>query len=450
MRKETRFTEGKILGPLMAFALPVLFALFLQAMYGAVDLLVAGKFAAPEDVSAVSTGSQIMLTLGNLVSSLAMGTTVYFGQQLGMGNAKRGGEIIGASIALFLAVGVLLSLSVPFFAVDIARTMNAPDAAFSRTVSYIRICGGGMMAIVAYNLIGSIFRGMGDSTTPLLTVGIACVCNVIGDLILIALFHLGAAGAALATVMAQLVSVLCSLVFISRQKYPFDFHRSMVRFAGGIIKQVLKLGIPIAFQDLLVGLSFLVIQAVVNALGVTASSGVGVAEKVCGFIMLVPIAFEQSISAFAAQNIGAGKADRALRALRSAVTVSFVFGVSMSLLSFFGGISLCGIFAKDAEIINAGAEYLKAYAIDCLLTCFLFCFIGFYNGLGTTRFVMVQGIAGAFCVRIPVCLFMSRWEPVTLFHIGLSTPCSTVAQIVLCFLWMAWIRKRTRLLTPEV
>ena len=175
MRTETSFTQGKILKPLMAFALPVLFALFLQAMYGAVDLFIVGKFAAPEDVSAVSTGSQIMLTLGNIVSSLAMGTTVYFGHQIGMGNAKRGGEIIGASIALFLTVGAVLSLFIPFFAAEIARIMNAPDAAFARTVLYIQICGGGMIAIVAYNLIGSVFRGMGDSKTPLLTVGIACI-----------------------------------------------------------------------------------------------------------------------------------------------------------------------------------------------------------------------------------------------------------------------------------
>ena len=450
MQREKHFTEGKILGPLMAFALPVLFALFLQAMYGAVDLLVVGRFATPEDVSAVSTGSQIMLTLSNLVSSLAMGTTVYFGQQIGMGNAKRGGEIIGASIALFLSIGVALSVIVPFFAVEIAESMNAPDSALSQTVAYIRICGGGMIAIVAYNLIGSIFRGMGDSTTPLLTVCIACVCNVAGDFLLIALLRLGAAGAAIATVSAQLISVVCSLLFIARRDYPFTFQRRMIRFAGGIIRQVLKLGIPIAFQDLLVGFSFLVIQAVVNALGVTASAGVGVAEKVCGFIMLVPAAFMQSISAFVAQNIGAGKPDRAVKALKSAVAVSFVFGVGMCLLSFFGGNVLCGIFAKDAAIITAGAEYLKAYAIDCLLTCFLFCFIGFYNGLGTTRFVMAQGIAGAFCVRIPVCLLMSRWEPVTLFHIGLSTPCSTVAQIALCFLWLAWVRKKTPLLTPDV
>ena len=449
MRKEGNFTEGAILGPLMRFALPVMFALFLQAMYGAVDLFVVGKFAAPEDVSAVSTGSQITLTLGNLISSLAMGTTVYLGHQIGMGNAKRGGEIIGASVALFMAIGAALSVTLPFCAEGISSAMNAPEEAFAQTTAYVRICGGGMIAIVAYNLLGSVFRGMGDSSTPLLTVCIACLCNIVGDFLLIAGLHLGAAGAAVATVAAQLASVAASLLIIARRKFPFDFRRSMIRFEGTVVRQVLKLGVPIAFQDLLVGFSFLVIQAIVNALGVTASAGVGVSEKVCGFIMLVPAAFMQSISAFVAQNIGAGKPNRALAALRASVAVSFAFGVTMFLLSFFGGHILCGAFAKDAEIIGAGAEYLRAYAIDCLLTCFLFCFIGFYNGLGTTRFVMVQGIFGAFCVRIPVCLLMSRREPVTLFHIGLSTPCSTAAQIALCFLWLAWVRQRTPYLSAS-
>ena len=192
------FTKGKIIGPLMLFAMPVMFALFLQAMYGAIDLLIVGKYAAPEDVSAVSTGSQIMLTLGNLITSMAMGTTIYFGQQIGMGNAKQGGKIIGASIALFATLGCILSVLIPIFSVQISSVMQAPKDAFSQTVWYIRICGGGMLAIVFYNLIGAIFRSMGDSKTPLITVAIACVCNIAGDLILIAGFHLGAKGAAIA------------------------------------------------------------------------------------------------------------------------------------------------------------------------------------------------------------------------------------------------------------
>ena len=192
------------------------------------------------------------------------------------------------------------------------------------------------------------------------------------------------------------------------------------------------------------GVSFLVIQAIVNTLGVTASAGVGVAEKVCGFIMLVPAAFMQSISAFVAQNVGAGRMDRAHKALKGAIGVSFMFGLSMFLISFFRGSILTGLFAKDQEVILAGAEYLKSYAIDCLFTCFLFCFIGFYNGCGNTSFVMAQGIIGAFAVRIPVCFLMSKWEPVKLFHIGLATPCSTVVQIVLCFGFLFYLSRKNR------
>ena len=433
MNKQHNFTEGRIIGPLMRFAIPVMFALFLQAMYGAVDLFVVGKFALPVDVSAVSTGSMLMMTIGNIITSMAMGTTVYFGQQIGMGNTRRGGEIIGASIALFLTLGLIISVTVPFCSENLAAIMQAPADAFEKTAGYMRICGGGMIAIVAYNLIGAIFRGMGDSATPLLTVGLACIANIIGDLILIAGFGLGASGAAIATVGAQVFSVICSLFIISRREFPFEFSIKMVHYNGEIIKRVLRLGFPIALQDFLVGISFLVVQAIVNTLGVTASAGIGVAEKVCGFIMLVPLAFMQSISAFVAQNVGAGKLDRARKALRSAIAVSFIFGFSMFVFAFFRGTILTGLFARDNAVILAGAEYLKAYAVDCLFTCFLFCFIGFYNGLGLTRFVMAQGVIGAFLVRIPVCILMSRWEPVTLFHIGLATPCSTVVQIIMCF-----------------
>ena len=440
MNTEKNFTEGKILGPLMKFALPVMFAMFLQAMYGAVDLFVVGQFATPEDVSAVSTGSQIMLTLGNLIISLAMGTTIYFGQQIGMGNAKKGGAIIGASIALFALIGVALSVLIPIFAEGIATIMKAPEDAFSQTIDYIRICGAGMLAIVSYNLIGAIFRSMGDSKTPLMTVAIACGFNIAGDLLLIAVFILGAMGAAIATVSAQLLSVLFSLIIIRKKQFSFVFSMKMIRFDKEIIGMVLKLGFPIALQDFLVGISFLVLQAIVNTLGVNASAGVGLAQKVCGFIMLVPASFMQSISAFVAQNIGAGKMDRALKALKSSIAVSFIFGVTMFVLAFFKGDLLTGLFAKDSDVIMAGAEYLQAYAIDCLFTCFLFCFIGFYNGRGNTTFVMVQGLIGAFAVRIPVSLIMCNWEPVSLFHIGLATPCSTIVQILLCFGFYAFLK----------
>lgn len=442
MERRIDFTEGKIVIPFLRFAGPVLMALFLQAMYGAVDLLIVGKFASSADVSAVSTGSQIMHTITNLISSMCMGMTIILGQKIGEKKASEGGRIIGSGLLMFLIIGILLTIVLPLSAPELAVIMHAPREAFELTVRYIRICGAGAIIIIIYNLIGGVFRGIGDSNTPLVTVLIACIFNIFGDLVLVAGFNLGTEGAAIATVAAQLISVVISWILISKKTLPFEFHRNFIKWNGKIVKRILLLGTPIALQELLVGISFLVILAIVNAIGLKESAGIGVAEKVCAFIMLVPASFMQSMSAFVAQNRGAGKLDRAIKGFKSAVVISFSFGIVMFYIAFFHGDILSGIFSKDTGVILASADYLKSYAIDCMLTCFLFCFIGFYNGMGCTSFVMIQGIIGAFLVRVPVSFLMSKWEPVSLFHIGLATPCSTIIQIILCFGYLWIIKKR--------
>lgn len=397
MEKGTSFTEGKILKPLILFALPVLFALFLQAMYGAVDLMIVGKFASSADVSAVSTGSQIMMTLTSLVSSFAMGTTILLGQQIGCGERKEGGKTVGTAIVMFTGIAIVMTVILVAFAPQICNIMNAPAEAFDRTVLYVRICGGGMLVIIAYNLIGCIFRGMGDSRTPLLTVAIACVCNIAGDLLLCAGLQMGTGGAAIATVFAQVVSVVVSFGVICKKELPFELKRSDVRIHGRLLRKMAGLGAPIALQDLLVSISFLIILAIVNSMGVTASAGVG---------------------------------------------VSFAIGVFMFSLSFFHGDVLAGIFSSDASVIAAAADYLRSYAIDCMLTAIFFCYIGFYNGIGRTKFVMMQGIIGAFGVRVPVSYLMSRRANASLFDIGLATPCSSAVQILLCVGFMLYLKKK--------
>ncbi len=440
--KNNDFTNGAILPKLLKFMLPVLFAMFLQAMYGAVDLFVVGQFSSNADVSGVSTGSQIILTLTNLIVSFAMGITVAVGQKIGQKRPDEAAGVIGTGLIIFAAIGVAFTVISTAAAVPLARVMSAPEAAFDITVDYIRICGAGFIVITAYNLLGSIFRGLGDSKTPLIAVGIACVFNIIGDLIFVAVFGMGAAGAALATVIAQLISVVISLIIIRRVKLPFKFTRKDIRFNPPFAGKIVTIGAPIALQEFLVGISFLVLLAIVNQLGLTQSAGVGVAEKVCAFIMLVPSAFMQSMSSFVAQNLGAGKPDRAVKALRDGIAVSFLFGAAMFALTFFRGDLLAGIFSKDAAAVADAWSYLKAYAIDCLLTCFLFCFIGYYNGIQKTKFVMLQGICGAFCVRIPVALLMQKIGNGSLFLIGLATPCSTVVQITMCFIAFFIFRKK--------
>mgnify|MGYP004729825603 FL=1 len=436
------FTQGKILKPLIMFAFPVLCALFLQAMYGAVDLLIVGKFASSADVSAVSTGSQIMMTITNLVSSFAMGTTILLGQQIGCGERKNGGRTVGTGIVMFTVIAVIMTVLLVIFAPQVSSLMNAPKEAFEKTVGYVRICGGGMLVIIAYNLIGCIFRGLGDSRTPLLTVAIACVCNIAGDLLLCAVFHMGTEGAAIATVFAQVVSVVISFCVIRKIELPFELKKTDIRIHGYTLKKMAGLGAPIALQDLLVNISFLIILAIVNSMGVIASAGVGVAEKVCAFIMLISSAFMQSMSAFVAQNYGAGRMDRAKKALYYGAGVSFIIGVGMFFLSYFHGDILAGIFSSAPDVIQAAADYLKAYGIDCMLTAIFFCYIGFYNGIGKTKFVMLQGIIGAFCVRVPVSYFMSRQPNPSLFHIGLATPLSSCLQLLLCVGYMRYLKKK--------
>ncbi len=441
---KNNFTEGPILGPLIKFAFPVLLALVLQAMYGAVDLLVVGQFGSSADVSAVSTGSQLMTTITGMISAFSMGATILLGQQIGMGKGKEGGKTIGSSILLFTIVGLFITAFTVIGAEMLATVLHAPAEAYGKTVNYIRICGAGSLVIIFYNLIGSVFRGIGDSKTPLITVAIACAINIVGDLVFCAGFGMGTEGAAFATVLAQASSVVISFLMIRKKKLSFAFSKKDIRFNSGIIKQVVIFGAPVALQELLVGISFLVIASLVNGLGLIPSAGVGVAEKVCMFIMLVPSAFMQSLAAIVAQNFGAKKYDRAYKTLRIAILLSVVAGVIMAYLSFFHGDMLAGIFSKEPEVIAAGAEYLKAYAIDCLLTAFLFCFIGFYNGIGKTNFVMLQGLCGAFLVRVPLSFLFSKMEPISLFRIGLATPSSTIVQIILCLTFLLYVRKKLK------
>lgn len=438
MNNNKSFTSGGVLKSLIVFAVPVFAALFLQSLYGGVDLLIVGQFAETADVSGVATGSLLMHTVTMVITGLSMGITVYVGQKIGERNNEEAGKAIGAGIVLFILMGIIFSAVLVVYTKGFTNLLHAPKEAYLQTCRYIMVCGMGTIFIGFYNLLGAIFRGIGDSKTPLFTVLVACIFNIAFDLIFVAVLGLGSMGAALATVIAQAVSVFISIMVIIKKTLSFTFKKEYIRFNKRIILKELRLGTPIALQDLLVGISFLVIQTVVNSIDVTASAGVGVAEKVCGFIMLVPSAFSQSMSAFVAQNIGAGLKDRALKALKYCILTSLAVAVVIGSFTFFKGNILANIFVKDAEVIIQAHDYLKAYAVDTLFTAILFCYIGYYNGCGNTFFVMLQGIIGAFCIRVPVVFLMSSLPNTTLFYIGLATPASSVFQIVLCVVFMLY------------
>lgn len=438
---ENQLTTGNVWKKLILFAIPVFGANLLQALYGTVDLIIVGQFASKAAVSAVSTGSMTMQTITGVVIGLTMGCTVLLGQNIGKEDYKSASRTIASSVILFLGVGIILSILVALFSHSISTIMNAPEEALQYTSDYIRICGMGSICIVLFNFISGMFRGIGDSKTPLILVGVACAVNIFGDLFLVGNLSMGASGAALATVLAQFVSVVCAVVLIKKRGFGFRVEKEFLKPAKKETIRVLKYGLPIAAQELLTGISFMVILAILNTFGLVASAGVGIAEKICGLMFIVPGAIMSAVSVFSAQNMGAGKLDRARESMYAGMAITFVVGLVMFAISFFNGVYISGFFSNDMDVCLASADYLKSYSIDCVLVGFNFCMMGYLNGLGRTGFVALQGILSTFLVRIPVSYFMSKIAGVTLFQIGFATPLASVFGIVITILYLKRIKK---------
>ncbi len=436
-KKVSSFTEGSIGGALIRFALPVLGALILQAAYGAVDLLVVGQFGDASGIAAVGTGSAFMQMVTFVITSLAMGSTVIIGQHLGEKKPEEAGNAVGTTIVLFAVLGIVLTVLLEVSAGSLMSLMQVPEASFDKAVMYVRICSGGILVIIAYNVISGILRGVGNASLPFLFVGIACVVNIAADLLFVAVFQMDSAGAALATVLAQSVSVILSVAVLRRQNLPVSFSRGQCRVYAGEIRKILGVGVPIALQELTVQISFLVINTIVNQMGLMQSAGYGVSQKIVSFIMLVPSSVMQSVSAFVAQNTGAGQRERAVKGFFTAMAAGCAVGIVIFLMGFFGGGLLSSLFTGDAEVIAQSADYLRRFSVECILTCVLFSSIGYFNGCGKSIPVMIQGITSAFLVRIPVSVLMAGLPGASLMMVGLATPVTTVYGIVffaVCFL----------------
>lgn len=440
------FTQGKIVPKLLKFMIPILGSLILQAMYGAVDILVVGQFGTTAGISGVSTGSSIVNLVTFTITGLSMGITVIMGRYLGEKKKEKVGQLVGGAIFLFLILSVILAVIMLVFARPLAILMQAPEEAVDLTVLYVRICGGGIFFIIAYNVISSISRGIGDSKMPLVFVGIACVVNILCDLLFIAVFHWNVAGAALATVLAQAVSVLLSVIIIIKRNPPFTMKWEYIRFSKEIGSFV-RVGAPIAFQEVLTQLSFLALCAFINRLGLEASSGYGVANKIVNFIMLVPAALMQSMASFVAQNVGAGQEQRAKKAMAVGMGIGGGIGIFIAYFAFFHGDLLAMIFSGDASVIVCAAAYLKGFALEAIATAFLFSFVGYYNGHQRTLFVMLQGLAQTFIVRLPMSYVMSVQPNASLTMIGLAAPCATVFGIVINLTYYIILNRRQKQLT---
>ena len=441
MSNTADFTQGSILKKLCRFMLPVLGALILQAAYGAVDLLVVGRFGSTSGLSAVSTGSQVLNLVTFVVTQLAMGVTVLIARYIGEKREKEIGAVLGGAAVVFTILAGCLFVLLVLFARPISVLMQAPQEALALTASYVRICGCGILFIVAYNVLSAVFRGLGDSRSPLLFVLVACLVNVAGDLVLVAGLHLDAAGAALATVLAQAVSVGCALAILRRKKLPFTFRKSDVRL-NEQCRRFLAIGLPLALQEFLTQLSFLALCAFVNRLGLAASSGYGVASKIVSFVMLVPSALMQSMASFVAQNIGAGNVKRAKKSMFTGIAVGVAFGIVIFALVLRKGDVLAGLFSTDAEVVRRGFEYLRGFAPETIVTAVLFSMVGYFNGSNQTLWVMIQGLIQTLLVRLPLAYYMSIQPNASLTKIGISAPVATVVGIVLNIGFFLYLNRR--------
>ena len=448
-----QLVQGNLLKAMMRFSIPYLIACFLQTFYGMADLFITGQFNPAAAVSAVAIGSQVMHMLTVIIVGLAMGSTVCISRSLGARDDKSAEKYIGISVVIFgifaLAATVLLQLGTN----GIVGVLSTPPESVAQARSYLRICFAGVPFITAYNVISSIFRGMGDTKRPMIFVAIAGVINIGLDILLIGPFKMGAAGAALATVIAQAISVVLALRSMKRQMFGLALHREDLHPERRSAGQLLRIGVPIACQDGLIQISFLIITAIANSRGVNVAAAVGIVEKIISFLFLVPSAMLSTVSALAARNAGAGIHERGRQVLRYGCLICIAFGSAVFILCQFLSPQILSLFVKnEPEVVRLGAQYLRTYSLDCVFAGIHFCFSGYFSAYGKAMYSFFHNITSIVLVRIPGAWAASVFFPATLYPMGLAAPLGSALSALIC-VWlyrkMSLLNKKDRLETGE-
>lgn len=439
--KELDLTQGSVPKVLLRFAMPFLIANVLQALYGGADLFVVGQYDDAASVAGVAIGSQVMQTITGIILGLTTGTTILIAMGTGTKDDRKVAATIGTSVYFFTVTGIILTLVMVLFHRPIAALMHTPEEAMADTLHYILICSAGIPFIMGYNVVCGILRGLGDSKSPLYFVGLACIINIGADFLLVGGFGMRAAGAAIATVLSQGISFLTALWFLHRRGFHFEFTRRDIRFHKDLSRRIVTLGAPIALQDALINVSFLIITVIVNQMGVIASASLGVVEKIIIFAMLPPTAMAAAVATMTAQNYGAGLIQRMSRCLYSGIGISLVFGVSVCVYSQFLPETLTGIFTNDPAVIEMAAGYLRGYSIDCVMVSFVFCINSYFSGQGNSWFPMIHSMIATFLFRIPLSYLCGQLDPTDLVLMGYAPPLSTIVSLLICF-W--YLRRNNR------
>ena len=440
---EKNLTNGSVLKNIAYFSLPYLLSYFLQTLYGLADLFIIGQFEGVASTTAVSIGSQVMHMLTVMIVGLAMGSTVCIGQAVGAGDKKHASAAIGNTVTLFMLLSVVITALLLALVRPIVSVMSTPAEAADGTRAYLTICFIGIPFITAYNIISSIFRGLGDSKSPMIFIAVACAANIALDYIFIGAMGLGPAGAALGTTLSQAISVVFSLVVILRRKSGISLERRDLHPQRDTMGRLLRIGVPVAAQDGLIQIAFIVITVIANRRGLDAAAAVGIVEKIISFVFLVPSSMLSTVSALCAQNIGAGKQARAEQTLRYAVIIAVSFGIIIALLTQFISEQAVGLFTPDVIVITLGGQYLRGYIWDALFAGIHFCFSGYFCACGRSEISFIHNISAIALVRIPGVYLTSKLFPDTLFPMGLATAAGSLLSVIICVIAFALLKKHS-------
>lgn len=441
---EKNLTRGSVLKTLISFSLPFLLSYFLQTLYGMADLFIVGQFNGVESTTAVSIGSQVMHMVTVMIVGLAMGSTVMISKAIGAGEQEKASAAIGNTVTLFMGVAAAVMIVMLLLVHPIVSVMSTPEQAVDGTVKYLTICFIGIPFITAYNIISSIFRGIGDSKSPMYFIAIACAANIILDYLFIGVLHMGPAGAALGTTLSQTISVVISLGFIRRRQTGISLHKQHFRPKKQIMQKLLSVGLPVAFQDGFIQISFIVITVIVNQRGLNDAAAVGIVEKLISFLFLVPSSMLASVSALAAQNIGAGRHDRAKQTLRYAAMICVSYGILSVIVMQLSAETFIGLFSSEPEVIKMGGQYMRGYIWDCVLAGIHFCFSGYFCAYGLSGFSFLHNSISIICARIPMAYLASVHFRDTLFPMGLATTAGSAVSVLICIAVYVWMQKKRR------
>lgn len=439
---EKNLTSGSVAKTMVLFALPYILSYFLQTLYGMADLFIIGQFYGVDSITAVSNGSQIMHMITVIIVGLAMGTTVIVGRFVGGDRLEDAADAIGNTITMFLVVSAVITVVLLFFQRPIVTLVGIPKEAVAGSVTYLTITFLGIPFITAYNIISSIFRGLGDSKTPMYFIGIACVVNIVLDYVFIGGLHLDAAGAALGTTISQTFSVVIALWSIRKKKSGIRLQKENFLPKKQVLGNILKIGFPVAVQDGCIQVAFIIITVIANHRGLNDAAAVGIVEKIISAIFIVPSSMLATVSALSAQNIGAGKHDRASNTLRYGTMITCAYGVLATILVLAMGSHLVGLFTSDSSVVVLGTQYISSYIFDSILAGIHFCFTGYFCAYGKSYIGFLHNILAITLVRVPGSYLLSKWYPHTLFPMGMAAPAGSLLSVLICLLVYVWMKKR--------